>query len=102
MGGEQKPDTRSSGETTPDTTGNLSQMQDVPVTVTMVLGHASKTLDELLEIGEQSVIELEKAVGDPVEISVNGKLFARGEVVTISENFGVRLTEIVGREQEHK
>jgi flagellar motor switch protein FliN/FliY len=61
-------------------------MQDVPVMVTMELGRASKTLDELLEIGEQSLIELEKSVGDPVDIRVNGKLVARGEVVTVDEN----------------
>ena len=51
-------------------------------------------------MGEQSLVELDKQVGDPVDILVNGKLFARGEVVTVSENFGVRITEIMGSVNE--
>ena len=53
------------------------------------------TLDAALDIGEQSLIELDKQVGDAVDIMINGQLFARGEVVTVDENFGVRITEIV-------
>ena len=75
---------------------NLARLRDVDVTVTMRLGSTVKTLDEVTELGEQSLIELDKQVGEPVDVLVNGKLFARGEVVTVSENFGVRLTEIIG------
>ena len=50
-----------------------------------------------MTLGEQSLVELDKQVGDPVDILVNNKLFARGEVVTVSENFGVRITELVSR-----
>ena len=76
---------------------NFEQLQDVQVTLSMELGQTWKTLDEVTEIGDQSLIELDKQVGDPVDVFINGKLFARGEVVTISENFGVHLTEIVGK-----
>ena len=48
-----------------------------------------------MNYGEQSLVELDKQVGDPIDILVNGKVFARGEVVTVSENFGVRITELV-------
>ncbi|MGY8826653.1 MAG: flagellar motor switch protein FliN [Candidatus Latescibacterota bacterium] len=71
-------------------------LDDMPLTLSAELGRASKTLDDALKIGEQSLIELDKRVGDPVDIKLNGKLYARGEVVTVSENFGVRITEIVG------
>jgi flagellar motor switch protein FliN/FliY len=79
--------------------GNLAQMQDMVVTVSMELGRTEKTLDELLEMGEQSLIELDRLVGEPIDILLNGKLLARGEVVTVGENFGVRVTEMVGREE---
>ena len=102
MASEQNADTASSDETKPEATSNLSQMQDVRVTVSMELGRAEMTLDEILQVGEQSLIELQKGYGEPVDILLNGKLFARGEVVTVQENFGVRVTEIVGREQEDK
>ena len=53
------------------------------------------TIEKVMEYGDQSLIELDKSVGDPVDLLVNGELFARGEVVTVSENFGVRITELV-------
>ena len=74
---------------------SVARLMEVPLTVTIVLGTARKTLEEVLELGEQSLVELEKQVGDPVEVMVNGKPFARGEVVTVSENFGVRITELL-------
>jgi len=75
---------------------NLELLEDMPVSVVIELGHTRQTLEEAVSLGEQSLIELDKQVGEPVDILINGKLFARGEVVTVSENFGVRLTEIVG------
>jgi flagellar motor switch protein FliN/FliY len=76
---------------------NLALLEEVEVTLAIELGRHTFTLDEALACGEQSLIELDKNVGDPVDVLINGKLFARGEVVTVSENFGIRLTEIVGQ-----
>ena len=77
---------------------NMAQIQDVDVEVSVELGRSTITLDQALEMGEQSLMELSRHVGEPVDVRLNGKLFARGEVVTVSENFGVRLTEIIGQE----
>lgn len=74
---------------------NLEQLQDMDVEVSVELGRNKLTLDDALSLGEQSLVELDKVVGEPVDIRINGKLFAKGEVVTVSENFGVRLIEIV-------
>ena len=70
-------------------------MAPVDVEISVELGRQRLTLDSALELGEQSLIELDRVVGEPVDVRLNGKLFARGEVVTVSENFGVRLNEIV-------
>ncbi len=74
---------------------SVSRLMDVVLTVTIELGRAEETLEHVLAFGEQSLVELNKQVGDPVDVLVNGKLFARGEVVTVSENFGVRITELL-------
>ncbi len=66
-----------------------------PLTVTAELGRSRMTIDRALQVTEQSLVELDKSVGDPVDIRINGRLYARGEVVTVSDNFGVRITEIV-------
>lgn len=84
------------------TSGNAPQVEDVMVTVSMELGRSKMTLDELLNIGDQSLIELDKLVGEPIDILLNGKVFARGDVVTVSENFGVRVTEIFSGEQKDR
>lgn len=75
--------------------GALSSLDAVEVEVSVELGRHTLTLDQALHLGEHSQIELDKMVGEPVEVKLNGKLFARGEVVTVNENFGVRLTEIL-------
>ena len=74
---------------------NIERLMDVPLTVTIELGRTRDTIEKVMEYGDQSLIELDKSVGDPVDVLVNGELFARGEVVTVSENFGVRITELV-------
>ena len=71
-------------------------LNDMPLTVSVELGRRAITLDKALGIGEQSLIEFDKHVGEPVNIFLNGTLHARGEVVTVNENFGVRITEIMG------
>lgn len=79
---------------------NLAQLKDVRVMVSMELGRTQKTVQEILDLGEQSLLELDRLVGEPIDIFINSKLFARGEVVTIGENFGVRVTEILGQKPE--
>ena len=79
---------------------NMAQIQDVDVEVSVEVGRSTITLDQALELGEQSLMELNRHVGEPVDVRLNGKLFARGEVVVVSENFGVRLTQIIGQEGE--
>ena len=74
---------------------NIARLMDVKLMVTIELGRSKKTVQEVLDLSEQSLIELDRTVGEPVNVMVNGRLFARGEVVTVSENFGVRITELV-------
>jgi len=74
---------------------NIARLMDVNLSVTVELGRTKQTLEHVLNLGEQSLVELDKQVGDPIDILVNGKIFARGEVVTVTENFGVRITELV-------
>ena len=74
---------------------NIGLIQDVPLQVTVELGRTKKSIREILEFSTGSIIELDKLAGEPVDIHVNGQLTAKGEVVVIDENFGVRITEIV-------
>ncbi|KAB2954682.1 flagellar motor switch phosphatase FliY [Heliorestis acidaminivorans] len=83
------------GQTSSKEVGNLNLIMDVPLQVTVELGKTKKTIRDILELGSGSVIELDKLAGEPVDILVNGKLVAKGEVVVIDENFGVRITDIV-------
>jgi len=76
---------------------NLSLLYDVPLQVTVELGRTEKTIKEILELTSGSIVELDKLAGEPVDILVNGKLIAKGEVVVIDENFGVRVTDIVSQ-----
>ena len=73
----------------------ISRLMDVTLTVTIELGRTKSTIETVMEYSDQSLIELDKTIADPVDVLVNGELFARGEVVTVSENFGVRITELV-------
>jgi len=74
---------------------NLDLILDIPLAVTVELGRSKMLINDLLQLGQGSVIELTKLVGDPLEVLVNDKLVARGEVVVVNEKFGVRLTDIV-------
>jgi len=78
----------------------LEALKDVDVEVSVELGRTKITLDQALDMGDNSLQELNRRVGEPVDIRLNGKLFARGEVVTVSEQFGVRITEILGQSGE--
>jgi len=68
---------------------------DIPLDVSAELGRSKLLINDLLQLGQGSVIELDKLAGEPLEILVNGKLVARGEAVVINEKFGVRLTDII-------
>ena len=74
---------------------NISLIKDVPLEVTVELGRTSKAISDILEFAPGTIIELDKIAGEPVDVLVNGKLVAKGEVVVIEENFGVRVTEII-------
>ena len=76
-------------------TGNIGLLMDVTMNMTVELGRATMTIRDILGLGEGSIIELQKLAGEPVDLLVNGKLIARGEVVVIDENFGVRVTDII-------
>ena len=73
---------------------NIGLILDVPLQVTVELGRTRKSIKEILELSNGSIVELDKLAGEPVEIQVNGRYLAKGEVVVIDENFGVRITEI--------
>lgn len=74
---------------------NIDLIMDVPLEVTVELGRTNKSIQEILEFSPGTIIELNKIAGEPVDVLVNGKAVARGEVVVIEENFGVRITDIV-------
>ena len=78
---------------------NIGLILDVSLQVTVELGRTKKSIKEILELTNGSIVELDKLAGEPVDIHVNGKFLAKGEVVVIDENFGVRITDIVSPEE---
>ncbi|WP_088041216.1 flagellar motor switch phosphatase FliY [Bacillus sp. EAC] len=76
---------------------NLNMLFDIPLNVTVELGRTKRSVKEILELTTGSILELDKLAGEPVEILINSKLIAKGEVVVIDENFGVRVTDIVSK-----
>ncbi len=74
---------------------NIGLIRDVPLEVTVELGRTSKSIAEILDFTPGTIIELDRIAGEPIDILVNGKLVAKGEVVVIEESFGVRVTEII-------
>jgi flagellar motor switch protein FliN len=76
-------------------TKNLDMLLDIPLQVTVELGRTNRSVKDILEMSSGSIIELDKLAGEPVDILVNSRLIAKGEVVVIDENFGVRITDIV-------
>ncbi len=75
--------------------GDINMLMDVPMEVSVELGRARLRVKEILDLGAGSIIELERLAGEPVDLLINGRLVARGEVVVIDENFGVRVTSVV-------
>jgi flagellar motor switch protein FliN/FliY len=78
-----------------DELADIDLLLDVPLQITVELGQARRTIRELLELGQGSILHLTRHAGEPVDVLVNGQHIARGEVVVIDENFGIRVTEVV-------
>ncbi|SHK45341.1 flagellar motor switch protein FliN [Thermocrinis minervae] len=81
-----------------DVTQELKRLLDIPLKVEVVIGSTTLTIGELLSLVPGSVVELNRNVDEPVDIYVNGKLLAKGEIVIVEERFGVRITRIVEKE----
>jgi flagellar motor switch protein FliN/FliY len=79
----------------PGMTGNIGLLMDVSMQLTVELGRTKMLIKDILGMGEGTIVELDKLAGEPVDLLVNGKLIAKGEVVVIDENFGVRVTDII-------
>ena len=75
--------------------GDLGRLEDVPVELAVEIGRTTMTIGETLQLGRGSIVALNRLAGEPVDLLVNGKPIARGEVVVIDEEFGLRITEIV-------
>jgi flagellar motor switch protein FliN/FliY len=74
---------------------NLDMVMDIPLELSVELGRKRMSIRQILDLGSGAIVELDKIAGEPVDLLVNGRLVARGEVVVIEDNFGVRITEIV-------
>ena len=74
---------------------NIDFILDIPMQVTVQVGSTKMVIRDLLQLGQGSVVELDKLAGEPMEVLVNNKLVARGEVVVVNEKFGIRLTDVI-------
>jgi flagellar motor switch protein FliN/FliY len=86
-------DNNASGDANRDV--NLDVILDVPVTLSMEVGRTRIPIRNLLQLNQGSVIELDRAAGEPLDVFVNGTLVAHGEVVVVNEKFGIRLTDVI-------
>tara|TARA_Y100001935_G_C17303820_1_gene510972 strand:+ start:345 stop:725 length:381 start_codon:yes stop_codon:yes gene_type:complete len=95
-GEEEAHDEKEQGRTlTEENDRNLALILDIPLRVSVELGRTKMVVNDLLNLGQGSVIELNKLAGEPMEVYVNDKMVARGEAVVVNEKFGVRLTDII-------
>ncbi|HIJ55053.1 MAG TPA: flagellar motor switch protein FliN [Deltaproteobacteria bacterium] len=95
-GGESLDSTESdSGSNLDHDARDLDFILDIPLELTVELGRTKMLVNDLLQLGQGSIVELNKLAGEPMEICINKKLVARGEAVVVNEKFGVRLTDIV-------
>ncbi len=81
---------------------DIKFLLDIPLTITVEIGRTKMLIQDLLQLGQGSVVELDKLAGEPMEILVNQKVIARGEVVVVNEKFGIRLTDIVSPNERLK
>ena len=97
-GGDVTPASFDELETTGEPTNvndNIERILDIPITIAVEVGRVRMLINDMLQLGHGSVIELDKAAGEPMEILVNDRLVAKGEVVAVNEKFGIRLTDII-------
>jgi flagellar motor switch protein FliN/FliY len=78
---------------------NLSVILDIPVTISMEVGSTEIPIRNLLQLNQGSVVELDRLAGEPLDVLVNGRLIAHGEVVMVNEKFGIRLTDVVSQQE---
>lgn len=81
--------------TQPPGSPDLDVILDIPVSISMEVGHTSITIRNLLQLNQGSVIELDRLAGEPLDVLVNGTLIAHGEVVVVNEKFGIRMTDVI-------
>ncbi|MDH5632761.1 MAG: flagellar motor switch protein FliN [Gammaproteobacteria bacterium] len=74
---------------------DIESILDIPVTISMEIGHTLISIRNLLQLNQGSVVELDRLAGEPMDVKVNGTLIAHGEVVVVNEKFGIRLTDVV-------
>ncbi len=79
---------------------DLSLLHNVPLIVSVELGHGRLTIRDLLQLGQGAVLELEKLAGEPLEVLVNNKLVSRGEVVMVNDKYGIRLTDVISPDDQ--
>jgi len=75
-------------------------LNDVPMTITVELGVGNITIKDLLQLGEGSVLELNKLAGEPLEVKLNDRLVSKGEVVVLNEKYGIRLTDVINPDEK--
>ena len=78
---------------------NMNLLMGVQLDVSVIVGHTKRKIKDIMEFGQGTVIELDKQTGAPAEIMVNGQLIAYGDVIVVGDNFGVRISEIVGTKE---
>lgn len=100
--GEERSEERTKEKKTPerDVTKILDRLMDIPLDVEVVVGSTTIQIRDLINLGPGSVLELDRETTEPVDIKVNGKLIAKGELVVVGEKFGVRITEIYSEERK--
>ena len=82
--------------TTQDSSKNIDMLLAVPIKITVELGTAKMLVRDVLKLACGSIVELDRVAGSPIDMMVNERLVARGEIVAVEENFGIRVTELVG------
>lgn len=95
-------DSDAAGSHTDRPTADISMILDIPVTLSMEIGHTRITISELLKLGKDSVIELQRMADEPMDVLVNGTLVAHGEAVVVGDRFGIRLTDVISPQERLK
>ncbi len=93
------PEFRAAGSESPLTDGNMGLLMNVKLDVSVVIGNTKRKIKDILDFGQGTVVELDKQTGAPADIVVNGQLIAKGDVMVVGDNFGVRITELTGTKE---